>query len=142
MLKGNAEFTLLGRKAAAGCAPLERAVKKYRWLPTLSHAGVLREMQSHDVLVLPSLFEGFGLVILEAMAQGTVAITTEHTAGPDVIDNGIDGFIVPIRSEAAIAEKLELLGSEPERLMAMKAAAKAKAQSSGWESYRQRLVKV
>ena len=142
MLKGNAELTLLGRKAAAGCAPLESAVKKYRWLPTLNHAAVLREMQSHDVLVLPSLFEGFGLVILEAMAQGTVAITTEHTAGPDVIESGTDGFIVPIRSAAAIAEKLELLRSEPERLMAMKAAAKARAQSLKWESYRQRLVKV
>jgi len=142
MLKGNAELTLLGRKAATGCAPLESAVKKYRWLPTLSHAAVLREMHSHDVLVLPSLFEGFGLVILEAMAQGTVAITTEHTAGPDVIESGNDGFIVPIRSAAAIAEKLELLRSDPERLMAMKVAAKAKAQSLEWESYRRRLVKV
>lgn len=142
MLKGNAELTLLGRKAAAGCAPLESAVKKYRWLPTLSHAAVLREMHSHDVLVLPSLFEGFGLVILEAMAQGTVAITTEHTAGPDVIESGTDGFIVPIRSAAAIAEKLELLHREPERLVSMKVAAKAKAQSLGWESYRQGLVKV
>src|SRR5207237_1326634 len=97
-LKGAVELTLLGRKAASGCAPLESAVRKHRWLPTLSHAGVLREMQSHDVLVLPSLFEGFGLVILEAMAQGTPVITTDHTAGPDVIENGTDGFIVLVRS--------------------------------------------
>jgi glycosyltransferase involved in cell wall biosynthesis len=141
-LGAHVELTLLGRKAASGCAPLESAVKKYRWLPTLNHGGVLREMHSHDVLVLPSLFEGFGLVILEAMAQGTPVITTEHTAGPDVIENGTDGFIVPIRSSTAIAEKLELLASERERLRSMKIAAKAKAQSLGWEIYRQRLVQV
>jgi alpha-maltose-1-phosphate synthase len=136
------ELTLLGRKAAAGCAPLEAAVRKYRWRPTLSHAAVLREMQNHDVLVLPSLFEGFGLVILEAMAQGTPVITTENTAGPDIIENGTDGFIVPIRSAEAIAEKLELLARDRERVMLMKAAAKRKAQSRGWESYRNRLVEV
>lgn len=142
MLRGDVELTLLGRKAAAGCAPLEAAVRKYRWLPTLSHAAVLREMQNHDVLVLPSLFEGFGLVILEAMAQGTPVITTDHTAGPDIIEGETDGFIVPVRSAEAIAEKLELLMRDRERLMSMKAAAKTKAQSRGWESYRNRLVEV
>ena len=141
-LKGAVELTLLGRKAASGCAPLESAVQKHRWVPTLSHAGVLREMQRHDVLVLPSLFEGFGLVILEAMAQGTPVITTDHTAGPDVIENGTDGFIVPIRSAEAIAERLDLLASDPERLIAIKSMAKQKAASRGWATYRQRLVEV
>jgi glycosyltransferase involved in cell wall biosynthesis len=135
-------LTLLGRKAAAGCAPLDAAVRKYRWLPTLSHAAVLREMQNHDVLVLPSLFEGFGLVILEAMAQGTLVITTDHTAGPDIVENETDGFIVPIRSAEAIAEKLELLARDRERVMSMKAAAKRKAQSRGWDRYRNRLAEV
>jgi len=142
ILQGKVELTLLGRKPVSGCAPLESAVRKHRWLPSMSHDAVLREMRSHDVLVLPSLFEGFGLVILEAMAQGTPVITTEHTAGPDVIENGTDGFIVPIRSAEAIAEKLELLASDRERLMSMKSAARLKAQSQKWATYRQRLVEV
>ncbi len=110
-LQGGVELTLLGRKVVDGCAPLESAIRTHRWLPTLSHGAVLREMHEHDVLVLPSLFEGFGLVILEAMAQGTSVITTDHTAGSDVIENGSDGFIVPIRSAEAIAEKLDLLAT-------------------------------
>ena len=141
-LKSAVDLTLLGRKVVADCAPLEAAVRKHRWLPTLAHADVLREMRSHDVLVLPSLFEGFGLVILEAMAQGTPVIATDHTAGPDVIEDGVDGFIVPIRSVSAIAEKLELLSSDRERLMSMKQAARRKAQTRGWEGYRRRLVEV
>jgi alpha-maltose-1-phosphate synthase len=142
LLKGEVELTLLGRKVAAGCAPLESAVRTYRWLPSLSHGAVLREMRDHDVLVLPSLFEGFGLVILEAMAQGTPVITTHHTAGPDVIEDGVDGFIVPIRSAEAIVEKLDLLARDRERLMSMKSAAQRKAQSFRWESYRNGLVRV
>jgi alpha-maltose-1-phosphate synthase len=141
-LKSSVELTLLGRKAASGCAPLEDAVRQHRWIPTLSHDAMLREMQQHDVLVLPSLFEGFGLVILEAMAQGVPVITTDHTAGPDVIQNELDGFIVPIRSAEAIAAKLDLLASESERLMSMKTAAKSKATALGWENYRRRLVEV
>jgi alpha-maltose-1-phosphate synthase len=142
MLKTPVELTLLGKKTAEGCAPLDEATRKYRWIPTLNHESVLREMHNHDVLVFPSLFEGFGLVISEAMAQGTPVITTAHTAGPDLIEEGVDGFIVPIRSANAIAEKLDLLSSDRERLWAMKAAARQKARIQDWKIYRNRLVEM
>jgi glycosyltransferase involved in cell wall biosynthesis len=136
----NCELTLLGRKAADGCRPLDQAVRDHRWLPSLSHERVLLEMRQHDVLIFPSLFEGFGLAITEAMSQGTPVITTAHTAGPDIIDDGVDGFIVPIRSPEAIAEKLELLARDRERLRAMKISARKKAQMHPWENYRRALV--
>jgi alpha-maltose-1-phosphate synthase len=136
------ELTLLGRKAAAGCRPLDDAVRKHRWVPSLDHEAMLREMRSHDVVLLPSLFEGFGLVITEAMSQGTPVITTSHTAGPDIIEDGRDGFIVPIRSAEVIAAKLEVLAREPYRLYEMKLAARAKAKTLRWENYRRQLVAV
>ena len=136
----NCELTLLGRKAAEGCRPLDQAVRAHRWLPSLSHARVLLEMRQHDVLIFPSLFEGFGLAITEAMSQGTPVITTAHTAGPDIIDDGVDGFIVPIRSADAIAERLEVLAHDRERLRAMKISAWKKARVHSWENYRRALV--
>ena len=142
MLKSSVELTLIGRKTAPDCPPLDAATCKYRWIPSLHHTGVLREMHGHDLLVFPSLFEGFGLVILEAMAQGTPVITTDHTCGPDIIEDGTDGFIVPIRSAEAIAQRLELLSSDPARLMAMKFAARRKAELHPWRIYRQRLVEM
>ncbi len=138
----NVELTLLGRKASENCPPLDAAVQRHRWIPTLPHAEVLREMQRHDVLVLPSLFEGFGLVILEAMAQGLVVIASPHTAAPDLIDDGKDGFIVPIRSSQAIAEKLETLVHDPSLLREMKVAARQKADAQRWEVYRHGLAQV
>ncbi len=142
MLKNSVDLTLLGRKAASDCQPLDAAVRKYRWIPTLPHNRVLQEMHEHDLLVFPSLFEGFGLVILEAMAQGTPVITTDHTAGPDIIENGVDGFIVPIRSAEAIAEKIDILAGDSARLMTMKSAAQQKAAANPWKIYRQRLVEM
>jgi starch synthase len=136
------ELTLLGRKTIGSCAPLNKAVEKHRWIPTLPHADVLQEMQQHHILVLPSLFEGFGLVILEAMAQGLVVIATSNTAAPDIFDDGVDGFIVPIRSAEAITEKLELLAQNPTRLSEMRQSAQKKSQLYRWEAYRSALAEL
>ena len=130
------ELTIIGRATGGKCAPLEAALTKHRYLETLPHDEVLREMRAHDVLVFPSLFEGFGMVITEAMSQGVPVVTTPNTAGPDFIEDGRDGFIVPIRSSEAIAQKLSFLGENRDALAAMKRAAWRKAQTLGWENYR------
>jgi len=142
MLGSSVELTLVGMKTVENCAPLNAALQRHRWIPTLPHGEVLREMSRHDVFVFPSLFEGFGLVILEAMSQGLPVIATEHTAGPDLIEEGQSGFIVPIRSAEAIAEKLDLLARDPSMLAAMKVAARKTAANHTWERYRSELAKV
>lgn len=136
MLGKRAELTLIGQKTGAVCAPLEAALAKHRFIPSLPHGEILREMREHDVLIFPSLFEGFGLVIPEAMSQGVPVITTAHTGGPDIIRDGEDGFIVPIRDAVAIAQKLELL-MQPDLLLEMKIAAWEKAKQLSWETYRE-----
>ena len=133
-------LTLLGSRPAQPCKPLDRALKKHRWISTLPHAEVLREMREHDVLVFPSLFEGFGLVITEALSQGIPVITTPNTAGPDLLTDGEDGFIIPIRDEISIVEKLQILINHPAELRAMKAAALRKASMLTWAGYRSNLV--
>ena len=139
-LGSHVELTLLGTKAADDCPALDAAVRAHRWIPTAPHAEVLAEMERQDVLVFPSLFEGFGLVILEAMSRGLPVITTANTAGPDLIEDGRDGFLVPIRSAAAITEKLASLQREPALLAAMREAARAKAAAWTWAAYRRQLV--
>ena len=142
MLGSAAQLTVVGRKPSESCAPLEAALKKHRWIESLPREKILREMSEHDVFVFPSLFEGFGLVVTEALSQGLPVITTSHTCGPDVLTEGEDGFIVPIRDPQAIAEKLELLHRNRGRLAAMSEAARKKAETLTWESYRQGVVKV
>ncbi|MEP6937448.1 MAG: glycosyltransferase family 4 protein, partial [Chthoniobacterales bacterium] len=136
------ELTLLGRKVVENCPPLNDAVLRHRWIPSLGRAELLEEMQHHDVLVLPSLFEGFGLVILEAMSQGLLVITTPNTGGPDVIEEGLDGFIVPLRSAEAIAARLEALSTNADLTRAMRVAAREKADKCHWTDYRRSIVRV
>jgi len=135
------ELSLVGRRVSAE-VPVPAVLGKYRWIPSLPHPELLEEMSRHDVLVLPSLHEGFGLVMTEAMSRGLVVMTTSHTAGPDLISDGTDGFIIPIRSSEAIEEKLSLLSREKERRRAMQEAARHKALTIQWEDYRRRLVEL
>jgi starch synthase len=140
-LEPEIEFTLIGRRISP-MIPAPSVLNKYRWIPSLPHGELLQEMSNHDVLVLPSLHEGFGLVMTEAMGQGLVVITTPHTAGPDLITDGVDGFLVPIRSSEAIEETLALLLRDRDRLKSMQKAARRKAVACTWENYRQRLVEL
>ncbi len=136
------QLTLIGRPAGEICPPVRAAITKFRYLPSLPHQEVLAEMGRHDVLVFPSLFEGFGLVILEAMSQGLPVITTPHTAGPDIINEGHDGFIVPIRSSLAIAERLAWFAEHREETRAMGESARAKAAEFTWANYGARIVEA
>jgi len=100
--------------------------------------ALLREMSEADVFVFPSLFEGFALVILEAMAAGLPVITTPNTAGPDLIENGKEGLIVPAGDANALREAMESLLNDRERARAMGRAAHEKAKEFTWERYGER----
>jgi len=134
------ELTVIGRKPAETCAVLDRELARVRWIPSCSHQEILRQMAAHDLLVFPSLFEGFGLVLLEALAMGLPVITTPHTAGPDLIRDGVEGFIVPIRDSIAIARCLELLHLEPARLAEMSEHARRRAGDFSWGNYEETLA--
>jgi glycosyltransferase involved in cell wall biosynthesis len=138
------ELTVIGKPVFDGPAPkvLENHLKNCRYIPSLPHGDILREMRQHDLFVFPSLFEGFALVLLEAMSQGLPCITTPNTAGPDIIDHGKDGFIVPIRDTAQIVACVEKVLADPALLIALKEAALAKAAELNWELYRTRLFKL
>ena len=69
-----------------------------------------------DVMVLASYSEGLPYALLEAMAAGIPVIATPVGAIPDVVTDGIHGFLVPARDGKAIAESLALMGGDRERL--------------------------
>ena len=129
------ELTVVGHKATANCPALDLALRLHRWFPSLPHAEVLKIMRAHDVLVFPSLFEGFGLVITEAMSQGTPVITTNRTAGPDLIEHGRNGWIVEAGSTVALQKAIEQLLLHPVSIAEAGRAAMETARSRPWNQY-------
>lgn len=138
----HAELTVIGRKTSVSCKPLDEALARCRWIPSMPHALILKEMRASDVLLFPSLFEGFGLVVVEALSQGLPVITTSHTCGPDVLEDGVEGFLVPTSNPLSITEKLELLACERDRRETMREAARRKALKISWANYRRRIVDI
>ena len=111
-----------------------------RHVPSVPHVLLNEYYSQGSVLVFPSLMEGFGLVILEAMACGIPVITTPNTGGLDIIDDGIDGFIVPIRDVEALKERIQWCYDHPDELAQMGIMARKKAEQLTWGVYRQRLA--
>ncbi|MEZ7498685.1 glycosyltransferase family 4 protein [Flavobacterium sp. Arc3] len=139
-MESTVELTIVGHKAVSNCNALNWALEQHHWIPSLSHEQVLGCMREHDVFVFPSLFEGFGLVITEAMSQGVPVITTDRTAGPDLIEDGVDGWIVPAGSSNAIQEVLQKILEKPELLEQLGLAAQTKAQTRPWSVYGQEMA--
>jgi glycosyltransferase involved in cell wall biosynthesis len=88
-----------------------------------------------DLLVLPSLADGFGLVAIEAMACGLPCIVTPNTFGSDVITHEVDGFIVPARDSESLAATLQKVRDNPGLLQNMGTAAANRASDFTWQRY-------
>jgi len=69
-----------------------------------------------DVLVLPSEREGLPRVVLESLAVGTTVITSVNEGTMEIIEDNINGYVVPIGDGKAIADRIRLLIENPELL--------------------------
>jgi glycosyltransferase involved in cell wall biosynthesis len=99
---------------------------------------IARQYDWADVFVLPTLSEGSAAVCYEALASGLPVITTPHSGS--VVRDGTDGFIVPIRNAERLAECLELLASNRDRLAEMSSQALDRSQGFTITGYARRLI--
>ena len=86
------------------------------------HGAVARPQEALgqiDLLVLPSSAEGFGLVLIEAMAAGVPVVATNVPGIRDVVQDGITGILVPVASPADLAQAIQSLLNNPSRRAAL-----------------------
>jgi glycosyltransferase involved in cell wall biosynthesis len=110
------------------------------YLGALPRTQLLDLMRQVDLFVFPSLAEGFGLVIGEAMACGLPVLTTRNTGGTELITDGREGWCVPAHSVEALVERLEWACSNRDRLYEMGTQARRRAEEWTWGDYRQKLT--
>jgi glycosyltransferase involved in cell wall biosynthesis len=89
-----------------------------------------------NVFVIASIEDGWGMVQTEAMACGAPVISSVNTGASDCIDEGINGFVVPIRAPEIIAERLQRLADEPVLRAEMGENARRSIEAlGGWDDY-------
>ena len=127
----------------AGVATREETVRNFFGAPLQKHISVLpivanEEMPKlyadHDIFLLPSLMEGLPFVVLEAMASGLPVVTTETCGMVDVIEDRVDGLLLPPADAAAIERAIVLLAESPDLRAKLGKAAQDRMRKHTWQS--------
>ena len=99
----------------------------------LDDGQLAAELRTHHVLAVPSSYEGFGIVYLEAMGFGVVPIGSTAGGAAEIIEDGTSGFLVPPGDSRALAEVIHRLGSDRDLLASCRRAARRRfLQFPGW----------
>lgn len=85
-----------------------------------------------DIFCLPSIEEGFGMAVLEAMASGLPVVVSDRVGACDLVQNGVCGFIVPADDPDALAARLYELAEDEDKRLRMGQAARRIAERHGW----------
>ena len=130
----DAELWLVG-----GCSYpkrwLESLPNTVHWLGSIPHQELTRIYSQAQLLVLPSLADGYPLVVSEAMAMGLPVLLTDRCGNRDLIKHGLNGWIAPAADAAALAAVLAEALADPHRCRRMGAAAQATVARHTWADY-------
>ncbi|MDJ0594192.1 MAG: glycosyltransferase family 4 protein [Pleurocapsa sp. MO_226.B13] len=137
----NVEMSFLGT-ACRECTSIEQVYANFHpdlrdritVIPRFEHQKLPELLKNYHIKLFPSLSEGFGMALIEAMACGLAPITTA-TGGPgDIICDRHDGLIIPLRDRKAIETALEELIGDRQKLNKLRQNAYNKAQKYSWQS--------
>jgi glycosyltransferase involved in cell wall biosynthesis len=134
------DLTLIGsRQNGASCAALDSMLSRHRWLSGLSREQVMAEMREHDLLVLPTHYEGMALVVGEALSCGLPVITTTKAGAEPLIESQNSGFILPEGDAGALAAQIGVLHDHRDMLASLRQSALVSAIENNWGLYRKNL---
>lgn len=137
----NCKFIMVGGHSGAGAVgnPDRISLKwleneqnhgAVQWLGRLSNMQVLQCLDECDVVVLPSFYgEGVPKSLLEAAAKAKPIITTDHPGCREVVADGCNGYLVPVRNSDKLAECMISIIETPEVLQRMGAESRKRAEN-------------
>ena len=112
----------------------------FQYFPPCSNQKVREIMLNHDILLLPSIIEGRALVQQEALSCGLPIIVTRNAGGEDLVEEGLTGHLVPIRSPEKLAEYILEILEGMNSLEEKKVDCIRKAEKYSWKDYASRII--
>src|SRR5262249_14417687 len=120
----------------------ERVRPFVRVVARVPEADVIEMYRRHDLLLWTPTYEGFGLVLLEAMSQKLPAVATPIGCAPTIVRDGENGLLVPVRDPEAAAAAVERLMDDPPARRRMGEAARAAVAGMTWRATALRTLDV
>lgn len=130
------EYWLVGQvdpMVQEGLDRLTAAAPNVRVVGHVAHYELARCISQCDVGVFPTIEEGFANAVPQTMACGVPVVATVNSGAGDVVDDGVEGFVVPIMSSAEIAGKIAWCRENRHRLREMGDAAMRRVRSRTWD---------
>ena len=137
MENANLELHVIGRLLGDSNWVRARGAR-FLYQPAVPQQEVNEAYQAADFFVQPTLHEGSSLTIFEALASGLPVITTPNAGS--IVRDGVEGFIVPPRDVAALANRMQQLAQDHALREQMSRRARQRAELFSWQSYRERLA--
>jgi glycosyltransferase involved in cell wall biosynthesis len=135
------------RLALVGDGPHRQNLEQYFAGTPTYFVGYLRGKElasayaSADVFIFPSRTETLGLVLLEAMAAGTPVVAARSGGIPDIVTDGVNGYLFDPRDEGGAIEATQRLFAHPEEREILRQNARTEALRWGWGAATQQLVR-
>lgn len=116
------------------------------WLDKFQSVGHIKDVgdfySSISFLVAPSVSEGFGICILEAMSWGRPVIVAEGAGASELVTDGKSGFVVKIRDSTALAEKIQWYYDNPDEIKTMGQHARETALKYTWDIIKKKYIDI
>lgn len=136
----NARLRITGAPSPGNSRLLRNYCPEAVLLSFLGSASLRSQYQNADLLCLPSLSEGFGHIVLEAMACGTPALVTPSCGASDLIRDNENGFVISSANLDQLVERLECAFENRASLRDIGAAARKTAEQHSWTRFRDELL--
>jgi glycosyltransferase involved in cell wall biosynthesis len=137
----NTELILIGSLDKEMAPFFNKYKGTYKWIPSVPQNILYKYYSQGSVFVIMSIEEGLSMVIPQAMACGLPVICTTNTGGKDIIREGIEGFIIPIRNVEKLKEKILYLYENPDICKSMGESAKIRVNSGfTWKDYGKKII--
>lgn len=117
-----------------------KKLSNIHFLGFVTHDELFKQYRDSDFFVFPTLCEGYGLVVLEAMSCGMPVLCSDHAGGNDAIIEGENGYVFPTGNAEALIELLLKIIKEPQCISTMSENARLTAENMTWEKYNLKLV--